>query len=65
MNQIWKTSNFNKGMQYSCEMNDPNLILQSHNDLITESHTILDPLDISEHFAAVHFHLKPSNLWLE
>ena len=53
-------------MQYSCEINDPNLILLSHNDLITESHfLILDPLDIFEHFAAVHFHLKPSNLWLE
>lgn len=59
-------SNFNKGMQYSCEMNDPNLILQSQNDLITESNfLILDPLDIFEHFAGVHFHLKPSSLWLE
>ena len=59
-------SNFNKGMQYSCKMNDPNFILQSQNDLITESHfLILDPLDILEHFAGVHFHLKPSKLWLE
>ena len=53
-------------MQYSCEINDPNLILLSHNDLITESHFLIrDPLNIFEHFAAVHFHLKPSNLWLE
>ena len=59
-------SNFNKGMRDSCKMNDPSFILQSQDDLITESHfLILDPLDIFEHFAGVHFHLKPSKLWLK
>lgn len=59
-------SNFNNGMWYSCEMNAPNLVLQNQNDLITESHFLfLEPLDIFEHFTAIHFHLKPSNLWLQ
>lgn len=60
-------SNFNKGMLCSWEMNDPNFLLQNQDDLlITESNfPILGPLDIFEHFAAVHFHLKLFHLWLQ
>lgn len=60
-------SNFNNDMRCSWEMNDLNFLLQNQNDLlITESNfPILDPLDISEHFAAVHFDLKCSSLWLQ
>lgn len=59
-------SNFNV-MQYSWEMNDPDLLLQNRNDLlITESNfPIFDPLGTFEQCAAVHFHLKIANLWLQ
>lgn len=44
-------------------MSDLNFLLQNQNGLlITQSNfPILYPLDIFEHFAAVHFHLK----WLK
>lgn len=56
-------SNFN--MSFSCKMNF-NFLLQNQNDLIMESNfPNLDPLNIFEHFAAVHFYLKCSSLWLQ
>lgn len=59
-------SNFNNGMQCSWEMQDPNFLLQNQNDLLIKEESnfpILDLLDISEHFAAVHFHLKLSSIF--
>lgn len=56
--------NFYNSMPCSWRMNDPNFLLQIQNDLIIigSNFLILNLLDIFEHSAAVHFHLKLSSL---